>query len=373
MTYEIDGTVLPRPMQPMVIFASILRANGFTVAPDQVISWIEGIGLLGSHGPQDIRRAGIATLSIPRDRQPEFNALFDAYFLGLALPAALEGEDDETEAHEPEGAGSEIIDEPDEDEAGEEATAAERLGHRTLAERRDDALMRLARLGPARLPKRRSRRLVAARNGDRPDLRRTLQAAARTGGEVMDLAQRKRRMRQRRLVLLIDVSGSMRERTEASLTLAHTLVRTAERVEVFSLGTRLTRITPALRPRRLDQALARASGLIADIDGGTRIGDALTAFLDVPRFAGQARGAAACVLSDGLERGTPDALVLATIRLSRLAWRLDWLTPLPIGEEPQTEGLRAIRPWLTSLTDSADTPRTVEHLLTMAHQWRRAA
>ncbi len=371
--YEIADTSLPRALQPMVIFASVLRQSGFTIAPDQVMGWIDGIGLLGPRSVMDIRRAGIATLAIPRDRQPEFNELFDAYFLGIALPAAMETDDEETEAHEPQGVEAEEPEALDEDEPGDEATAIERLGHRTLLETADDALARLARLGPTRLPHRKSRRLRAARNGDRIDLRRSLRMATRTGGEVITLTEQRRRMRQRRIVLLIDVSGSMKDRTEASLTLAHTLVRAADRIEVFTLGTRLTRITPALRPRSLDRALTRASALIADIDGGTRIGDALGAFLDVPRYAGHARGAAVCVLSDGLERGTPDALILGAARLARLAWRFDWLTPLPVGEEPQTEGLRVIRPWLTSLTDTADTPRTVDHLLTMAHQWRRAA
>ncbi|MEM7189754.1 MAG: VWA domain-containing protein [Pseudomonadota bacterium] len=371
--YEIEGAQLPRTLQPMVTFASILRANGFTVSPDQTTSWIEGIGLLGPRNMMDIRRSAIAILSIPRERQPEFNDLFDAYFMGRSLPAAMEGEEDETEAHEPQGQETEDVELPDDDEAGEDATGIERLGHRTLAGRDEDALNRLARLGPNRLPKRRSRRLMATRHGERIDLRRTLRGATRTGGEVLELARRTRRMRQRRLVLLIDVSGSMRDRTEASLTLAHALFQAAERVEVFSLGTRLTRITPALRPRHLDQALARSSALIADIDGGTRIGDALQAFLNVPRYAGYARGAAVSVFSDGLERGTSDALILGTARLARLTWRLDWLTPLPVGAEPQTEGLRAIRPWLSSLTELADTERTVEHLLTMAHQWRRTA
>ncbi|MEM0921725.1 MAG: VWA domain-containing protein, partial [Pseudomonadota bacterium] len=322
--YAIDATSLPRAMQPLVIFASILRANGFTIAPDQTMAWIEAVGLLGPRGVTDLRRAGIATLAVPRAQQPEFNDLFDAYFLGAALPAAMEGDEEETEAHEPQGVERETGEEPDDSEAGEEATMAERLGHRTLAERPQEALARLARLGPKRLPQRRSRRLIAAEHGHRIDLRRILRAAARTEGEILSLARRQRRMRQRRLVLLIDISGSMRDRTEASLTLAHRLVQTAERAEVFTLGTRLTRITPALRPRHLDRALARASALIADIDGGTRIGDALSAFLDVPRFGGHARGAAVAILSDGLERGTPDQLILAVTRFSRLAWRLDW-------------------------------------------------
>lgn len=365
--------MVPAGADILVSFPALLRANGFAVAPDQTMSFVEAVGLLGPRSIHDIRRAGVATLAIPQDRRSDFDALFDAHFLGTALPQAMPGDDEEVEAHEGTGDTEEIPDEPPEDEPGDEATAAERLGHRALADRPEDALARLRRHGAARLPRRRSRRFRPARNGRVLDMRRALREAARRDGEVLTLPMRRRRWRQRKIVLLIDVSGSMAERTESALRLAHTLARVAERLEVFTLGTRLTRVTPALRLANPGRALERASGLISDIDGGTRIGEALTAFLSVPRYAGFARGAAVIVLSDGLERGEPGTLIAATRRLTRLAWRLDWLSPLATDGLPRTEAMQAILPDLDHLGDGATTQAICEHLLGLAQQETRRA
>ena len=358
--------MIPAGVQPLVTFPTLLRANGFAVAPDQTISFVQAVGILGPRSVQDIRRAAVATLAIPRDRRADFDALFDAHFLGAVLSQAMPGDDEEVEAHEATGQTEEIPQDPSEDDPGDEATAAERLGHRDLADRPEDALAALRRDGAARLPRRRSRRFRAARNGRALDMRRAMREAARQDGEVLTLPRRQRQWRQRRIVLLIDVSGSMAERTEAALRLAHTMARVAERLEVFTLGTRLTRVTPALRLRNPARALERASALIADIDGGTRIGEALAAFLAVPRYAGFARGAAVVVLSDGLERGEAQTLTGATQRLARLAWRLDWLSPLATEGAPQTEAMQAILPVLDHLGDGASTQAITEHLLTMA-------
>ena len=130
------------------------------------------------------------------------------------------------------------------------------------------------------------------------------------------------------MLLLIDVSGSMKARTEDNLRLAHALTQARRRVEVFTFGTRLTRVTRPMRLKRREQALAAAAQMVSDWDGGTRIGDALKAFLAVPRFAGYARGAVVLIVSDGLERGDPAAMRDAVAKLSRRAWRLSWLTPL---------------------------------------------
>ena len=111
----------------------------------------------------------------------------------------------------------------------------------------------------------------------------------------------------------------------------HTLVQHGSRVEAFTLGTRLTRVTRALRVRNRRQALALAATLVADWDGGTRLGDALQAFLGVPAFVSHTRGAFVIVLSDGLERGSTEALRGAVERLSRLAWSVLWLNPLASG------------------------------------------
>ena len=98
------------------------------------------------------------------------------------------------------------------------------------------------------------------------------------------------------------------------------------------------------------------------------IGDALEAFLAVPRFAGFLRGASVVAISDGLEIGEPDALKRAVSRMSRLAWRLDWLTPLAADKafEPQTKALKAILPSLTGLGDGSRMQTVCAHILDMA-------
>jgi len=187
----------------------------------------------------------------------------------------------------------------------------------------------------------------------------------RRDGELTQLPTRRRQMRQRRVLLLIDVSGSMKTLTEGTLRLAHALVQGAERVEAFTLGTRLTQITRALSHREADAALARASGLVADWDGGTRLGEALAVFLSVPRFASFARGALVIVVSDGLERGGPEALVSAMARLRRLAWGVLWLSPLAADPayRPETTAMRAILPMLDRLGSSASVEAIADEVL----------
>jgi hypothetical protein len=122
--------------------------------------------------------------------------------------------------------------------------------------------------------------------------------------------------------------------------------------------------------RNREQALGTASLLVADWDGGTRIGDALNAFLAVPRFAALARGAAVVVLSDGLERGDPSAMADAVGRLSRLAWRLVWLTPLAADSnfEARTAGLVAARPFLDRLADGGSLDAICNNVLELASE-----
>lgn len=362
---------LPQAARPFVEFPAILRAHGFAAAPDQTIGFIEAVGLLGPRDMLDIRRAAVAMLAVPKDREAEFDALFRAYFLGESLAAPIEDGDDEdgVEAYEPTGAVSEVEEALEPDETGTEATAAEVLSRRIFSpESEADALSLLARRAEHDLPRRTSYRRSFNTSGDRIDMRRAMKQAMRNDGEVFDLPETRRKTRQRRLLVLIDVSGSMREQSESALRFAHALTRAADRVETFTLGTRLTRVTPALKIRNRDLALDKVGSIVADFDGGTRIGDALSAFLAVPRFASYARGAAVLVISDGLERGTPEAMVAAVDKLSRSAWRLDWLTPLA-GDatyEPRTEALQACLPYLDSLGAGDRIETLCNHVLNLA-------
>ncbi len=360
---------LPQAVRPLVEFPAVLRGHGFAVAPDQIMGFVEAVGLLGPRDMADIRRAAIAMLAIPHDREAEFDALFRAFFLGQTIAAPVPVPDDDTvEAYEPDGGSSEVEEGEEVSETGREATTAERLSARTLAAGGDDeALARFARLAPRRLSRRRSYRQAPVRRRGTLDLRRTLRDAARRDGEAVDLRHRRRKSRQRRYVLLIDVSGSMKERTEDRLRFAHALVQAADYVEVFTLGTRLTRVTRELRVRDPAQALERVGRLVADFDGGTRIGEALQAFLAIPRYVGFARGAVVLVLSDGLERGDPAAMIDGTRRLSRMAWRLEWLSPLAgdPGYRPETSALTSVLGSLDGFGDGSGLAAICDHLLAM--------
>ena len=202
----------------------------------------------------------------------------------------------------------------------------------------------------------------------------------RADGDVPVPPLRRRPTVSRRLLILIDISGSMKLHTGDYLKLAHTAVQAADRVEVFTLGTRLTRITRALKVRDLDAALERTAALVDDWDGGTRIGPTLLAFLGVPRFAAFARGAAIVLLSDGLERGDHAEMETAMRRLGARAFRLSLCTPLA-GDprfSPRTAALKAILPCLDDLVDGSSLTGLADFMLTLARPapsadtvWRR--
>jgi len=366
-----DELTLPRAARVFVSFVALLRANGFAIAPEQTTAFLAAIELLGPSSLEHIRKAGLATLAPPPERRATYDRLFDLHFRGSEAIEQADGEDEEVVRLQEEGRGE---DEPLlADEANESGLAAARA--EALVERRferdttGDALLRLSREAAARLPRRRGHRRRRARRGPFADLRRTLRESVRNDGEVLRLGRLKRRPRPRRILLLIDVSGSMKTRTEENMKLAHALSQAARNVEVFTFGTRLTRVTRTLRLKRREQALNAAAHLVSDWDGGTRIGDALQAFLAVPRFGSYARGAAVVVISDGLERGDPAALRDAVAKLSRRAWRVSWLTPLATtpGFQPQTEALIAIRRFVDDLVAGDSSGAVVSHLLSLGN------
>lgn len=346
-------------LAPFFAFAPALRTAGLPAAPEQVQSFIAAVGLLGPKDIHDIRRAAHAVFGPGPERRGDFDEVFDSVFLGRVFAAPGEGEAEDL-PQSFDGADVDLMPEPDDEEpSGAEATAAERLFARALkAEDEEGALRAFSRALPAALPRRRSRRLGAG--AGLPNPRAAFREMMRKDGEVTRLPSHARRHRQRRVLLLVDVSGSMKAGTDGALRLAHALVQAGERVEVFTLGTRLTRVSRALRYRNRDQALGMAGGLVADWDGGTRLGDALQVFLTVPRFASFARGALCIVVSDGLERGGPEALTGAMDRLRGLAWGVLWLSPLAADPayRPETGAMRAILPMLDHL-GAGDTPPAI--------------
>ncbi len=201
----------------------------------------------------------------------------------------------------------------------------------------------------SRRPRRASRRTRASRRrGPRPDLARTLRRALRTEGEPLERSWRRRRLKPRRLVLVLDVSGSMGAYARSLAQFAHVAIRAGRNVEAFAFGTRLTRITPALRSRDPDAALAALGTAVPDWEGGTRIGESLQELLDGWGRRGPLRGAAVIILSDGLERGEPGLLAEQMRRLARLAHRIIWVNPLKGSPEyqPLARGMAAALPYV---------------------------
>jgi len=194
---------------------------------------------------------------------------------------------------------------------------------------------------------RRTRRWVPGR-GARVDLRRALARSVRSGGDVLVLPRRRRRLRPRPVVLLCDVSGSMDRYSRLLVHFAHALSKRRGRVETFLFSTALTRITNQLRARRPDHVLTAIANAVPDWSGGTRIGGALREFHQQWGRRSLRGGPIVLLISDGWDRGDPLVLRDQVARLQRSCRRLVWLNPLigTVGYEPLTRGLQAALPFV---------------------------
>jgi uncharacterized protein with von Willebrand factor type A (vWA) domain len=157
----------------------------------------------------------------------------------------------------------------------------------------------------------------------------------------------------RRLVLLLDISGSMEPYARAMLRFVHAAVAGRQRVEAFAIGTRLTRMTKELGSRDPDEALTRAARRVQDWSGGTRLGESLRTFNDLWGVRGMARGAIVVVLSDGWDRGDPDVLAEQMQRLQRISYHLVWVNPLKVtpGYAPLARGMAAALPYVDDFVE----------------------
>jgi uncharacterized protein with von Willebrand factor type A (vWA) domain len=287
---------------------------------------------------------------------PSFDAVFATWFAG-APPIFEQPPDEEGETEAPKPRADEELAPIQLSEGTGKSASFHELRNRRSYDPTTHDLAELRKALAEHLPRRRALRRKRARRGT-IDLRRTLREAIRTG-EVVTLARRDRPHRARPLLILIDVSGSLRANTPDYLRFAH-----AAQAETFTFGTRLTRVTEDLRTPDCDTALANVSEHVVDADGGTRIGTALQEFLDTPRYADRARGALVIVLSDGLERGDPAVMTHAVERLARLSHRLVWWTPL--GRDPSyrpvTRAMAAILPHLDDLAGAHDLDTLLEEV-----------
>ncbi|MGK5552253.1 vWA domain-containing protein [Actinomadura kijaniata] len=341
-------------VETVVGFARTLRAAGGTADPERVQALLAALDHLDVLDPADVYWAGRLTLCADPDDIARYDRCFAAYFSGETPRAARRPPAVTRYAAVPRPRAD-----GDAGPAGDlrlataspaEVLRARDVARLTPAERAE--VDRLIALLDAAVERRRSRRFAPAYRG-RLDPARTVRETLRRGGETARLRHRAHRTRPRRVVLLIDVSGSMAPYADALLRFAHAAARSGGRaVETFSVGTRLTRLTRELRHRDPDTALAAASAAIPDWSGGTRLGEELKEFLDRFGRRGLARGAIVVIASDGWERGDPSLLGEQMARLRRLAHRTVWANPHKArpGYEPLAAGMAAALPHIDDFT-----------------------
>ena len=362
-------------------FGQLLHVAGVPVSPERSGRWAAAITLVRPATLDDLYWSGRVTLLTGRDDIEVYDRVFAQVFGGLADVAEGRGQGpsiaaaparpaspsrgpagrpptpgpDERgvppagTAAPPAGAGPPLPGDAGED-AGllAAASAEERLRSTDLADLTEDELASLQALMaalPLVPPRRASRRAVRHPRGRALDLRATLRRARATGGDPVRRTFRRRTERPRHLVLLADVSGSMEPYARAYLHVLHGAVR-ATRADAFVFATRLTRLTRPLALADPDMALRRALAAAPDWSGGTRIGEALAAFLDGYGRRGMARGAVVVIVSDGWETGDPAALGEQMARLARLAHRVVWVNPRKAASdyEPLVAGMAAALP-----------------------------
>lgn len=344
-------------------FARAVRAAGVAVTQDRAQTFLHAAALVDVADRRATYAAGRATLCGSPDDLARYDRVFTAWFGGEPLPSGRQPTTEPTPllldlGEEPgDGAG-------EKDEAiRSTASATEVLRHRDVSELSAAERHRLARLFATlqpRTPTRPTARHAAWHRGS-IDASRTLRASLRQLGEPAEVRWRRRGARPRRVILLLDVSGSMSGYADALLRFAHRVTiasrcrsgvggrpsrPSGHRVETFTLGTRLTHLTRALRTRDPEQALVAAGAAVPDWSGGTRLGETLQAFIDRWGRRGLARGAVVVIVSDGWERGDPALLAEQVERLHRLAHRVIWVNPHrgKSGYEPVQGGIRAVLP-----------------------------
>lgn len=333
-TASIDPGIVDR----LVEFGTALREAGLPVGVDDVLAFCAGVAELTPSDQQDVYWSGRATLVSRREHIAVYDEVFRRFFLHVPDGAGRKKVKDHNVPQGSTGTINVPDSEPGDQESKEpplvlglEASSLEIERTKRFSACSEQELASVRRMiATIRLepPKRRTRRYNPDPAGATLDIRRMAREAMNLNDSAPSLLRTDRKRKPRPLVLLLDVSGSMADHSRNLLQFAYSMRRAAQKVEVFCFGTRLTRITPLLDRRSPDAAMRLAAEKVVDWDGGTRIGDSVSAFVRDWGRRGLSRGATVIICSDGLDRGDPGQLAEAMEKLERLCHRIIWMNPL---------------------------------------------
>jgi uncharacterized protein with von Willebrand factor type A (vWA) domain len=355
-----DGATAARNV---VIFVRRLRAEGFSVSPQTTNHIVEALRVVGMDNVNDVRAACSAVVVARQNQIERFNELFDEFFSGsftVSLDTVVSHDIQRTDTGGPPRVGAVMAGdttEPDEPEqiydvAG--GSHGERLMDADFSELNDDDAAAVAAMldamtwSPSSV---RSRRWGPSASGPVPDLRRTMRMLTGPRGDMMPLAYTQRKQKQRPLIVLADISGSMEQYSEMLLHFIHGAQHRFSGVESFVFATRLTRITRQLRRRNPTEAIISATKAVPDWSGGTRIGEAIGTYNRQWSRRVGGGGPIVLIISDGWDTGDPEYLALEMRRLERASHRVIWLNPLAgrAGFTTEARGMAAALPHVDDL------------------------
>ena len=317
------GSVAPdvsgaTPADIAVAFTQILRGLGLSVPTSCTHTFAAALCATGIADRDTTYWVGRSTLVRRMEDIGLYDRAFAVFFEGrrsgggldeleepLSITIAVDTDDESAD-------GDDDAESTDDEVIELRFSTTEILRHKDFADYSPDELAQAQELmGHLRLvgaPRASLRRGPTSRRTSMPDIRRTVRSAIRAGGEPIERHHLAPTPRLRRLVLLLDVSGSMEPYARALLRFVHAAVAGRQKVEAFTLGTRLTRITRELTSRDPDIAVRAAGERVTDWSGGTRLGGGLRQFNDQWGVRGLARNSIVVILSDGWDRGDPDEL-----------------------------------------------------------------
>ena len=348
-----------------VAFARILRGAGVDVPLDSVIVFVSALNQTGLENRDDVYWAAYSTLIRRHEDTQIFDRAFAVFWDQLIAVDTTSYEQqtesvtlliDSEEEENNDDSNTETLKE-DENTIALRFSSIETLREKDFAAYTDTELREaekfMSSLKLAGPPKRSLRLQKTNRKGTRHDIRRTMRAVLQNDGEPIERYWREPSTKLRRLVVLLDISGSMEPYARALLRFMHAAVVGRQRVEAFTLGTRLTRITRELTSRDPDRALAQTSAQVADWSGGTRLGECLQNFNNNWGVGSLARGSIFVILSDGWDRGEPKVLAEQMLRLQRVAYRVIWVNPLKVspGYAPLARGMAAAMPYIDEFVE----------------------
>src|SRR6202050_1993809 len=351
----------------ILYFARALRAAGIPVGPGAVLDALEALKTAGVGAREDF----YWTLHAVFVKRHEHSVLFDQAFriffrrrgyidqmLAMMLPQApsqpTTPQAGATRVHEALFSG---LDDKLKKEREIELDTRMTVSDREILQKKDFAQMTSAEIAGAKeamkrlvlpLAEIRTRRLAPHPRGHLIDIRRTLRASMKGGGDFIALRFIGPKPKPPPIVALLDISGSMSQYSRIFLHFLHDLTDARKRVHTFLFGTRLTNVTRALRERDPDDALSACSSSVPDWSGGTRIASSLRGFnkMWARRVLGQ--GAIVLLITDGLDRDVDDTLAFDMDRLHRSCRRLVWLNPLLRfeGFEARARGIKTMLPYV---------------------------